>query len=419
MKKFAGLFLFGLVLLCWGRIGIHLSSQISLSAGGAPFYIMTPLFLCFLYLKVRNREWHFSADLTSPLFILSVFALASVLWSRGCDLSLFAGMVAPALMGYIMLRGLLATLGEEFFRERFLPVFCASPLLLVIRGIVESSGHLMGFGELDSPFEQHTLLSMNLLFVLPFTLMGLITDEKRRTLYGISIFFTVLSVVLCGSKVGLVSLFLLLALAVLCFGNAKVRIIAVLGGLVGIISLFLLPFTHQRFVGLLSISDDPYLITRTRIWDMTYSFVKDHLLFGIGFSRKTFLAMGIERFGEDIFFYEHPHNLYFQILALLGFAGMVLFLWLAVDLGGKIVRLSRCGKPECVLLGRAAALSFVVFLFNNLVEGALNSGRMMLTLLLVVAVVDHFHGKIQGKKEPAGRTGEAEPLHLTGSAASP
>jgi hypothetical protein len=417
MQRCGVLFLYGLLLLCWGRIGIHFSSHCSLSIGGTTLGIMAPLFLYFLYLKARSRDLDFHFSFASPLFILSLYALIAVLWSRGCDLSLFSGMLLPSLMGYCMVREFLDGGGEAFFRESFLPLFCCAPLLLVLRGIIESSGHLMGFGELDSPFEQHTLLSMNLLAVLPFTLMGLMDDEKRRLQYGICLFFTVLSVVLCGSKVGLVSLFLLLALAVLFLGSRKVKIIAILGGLVGVLSLFLLPFTHQRFVGLLSMGDDPYLITRTRIWDMTWSFVKEHLIFGLGFSRKTFLAAGIQRFGEDMFFYEHPHNLYFQILALLGLVGLGLFIWLAVDQAGKILALSRSGEPACISLGRAAALSFGVFLFNNLVEGALNSGRMMLTLLLLMAVIDHFYGTIsvkrdlscRMKREPGGPLPSDEP----------
>ena len=110
----------------------------------------------------------------------------------------------------------------------------------------------------------------------------------------------------------------------------------------------------------------------------------------IGFSRKAFLAQGISRFGEELFFYEHPHNLYLQIFSLLGIAGFIIFIWLCVDIGKKIYRLSKSPDSANALMGKAMSASFLVLLFENLVEGSLNSCRMMMSLFLVIAILDHL-----------------------------
>lgn len=390
MASVMNLFIIGLLLVDWGRVLLRLSPHISLSAGGTTTSVMVPLFLIYLFVKMCSRDRRVPLDLRSPLVVFSLYCGLSLFWCPRGDVWFFVRMVFPALLGYVMVRDFVAT-DAAFWRRKLLPALYAGALLIVLRGVVESSEHLMAFGELDSRYEHHTLMTMNLLILIPTVIAALHMRRTPVCFYLVSLILMIFATVLCGSRVGLVTLFLVLLHSTFSFSSVKTRLVGIGGTLAAVLFLFLLPATHQRFVGLLALGDDPYLITRTRIWDMTLSFADSHPLVGLGFSNKAFLEVGKEKFGELLFFYEHPHNLYLQIFTLLGAVGLILFIWLAVDTGKKLYALKGSADLDISSLGQALMVSFAWFLFANLVEGALNSPRLMVTIFLLLAVIDGLY----------------------------
>jgi len=405
------LFCVALVIISWGKVIIHLSPVLVLSLGGSTLGLMLALFLiCVAVLfRVSRTFWRPSHGL--PLFVFCLYALLSVLWSRGPDPLFFVDVLLPALLGYFLVRAF-ATADPSFWEERFFPVFALLPLLIVVRGLVDAPGHLLVFGELDSPQDQHTLVAMNLLFMIPLIFSRVLSDRRRHLFYGVCLGLMVLSVVICGSRVGLVALFLVLLYCMFRFAGKTIRVVGGVAVALGVAGLFAFPLTHQRFVGLLSLGSDPYMITRTRIWDMTFSFVKERLLFGTGYSRLTFLAVGKERFGEALFFYDHPHNLYLQLLALLGIVGCGIFLWFAIDTARKVMTLERCGNETMMVFAQAFAGSCAALLFTNLVESMLNSSRLMLSVFLMLAVLDVLYDRA-AQKSAADNDAEQMPLALS------
>jgi len=387
MASVMNLFVIGLLLVSWGRVLLRLSPHISLSLGGTTTSVMVPLFLVWLIMKLRSRDRRIHFDLRAPLVIFSLYCGISLVWCPRGDAWFFLRMIFPALLGYVMGGDFMEADGS-FWRVKLLPALVAGSLLIVLRGVVESPEHLMAFGELDSRYEHHTLMTMNLLLLIPLVIAALHMRRRPVYFYLVSLVLMIFATVLCGSRVGLVTLFLVLLHSTFTFSGTKTRLVGVCGTVAAVVFLFLLPVTHQRFVGLLALGDDPYLITRTRIWDMTLSFAGAHPLEGLGFSNKAFLEVGKEKFGEALFFYEHPHNLYLQIFVLLGVVGVLLLLWLAVDTGKKLLALRESADPDVASLGQALLVSFGWFLFANLVEGALNSPRLMLTVFLLLAVVE-------------------------------
>ncbi|MDQ7827041.1 MAG: O-antigen ligase family protein [Candidatus Eremiobacteraeota bacterium] len=389
MRKLGIAFLIGIAVIDWGRVAVHLSSQITFTLGGTARNVMIPLFLVFCFMTAFKKRRALSTKGLGPLAAFCGYAGLSILWSRGYDFWFFVNMIVPGFLALLMARALMEE-DRGFLWGKLLPVFCLGPLLIVARGLIDSPGHLLSMGELDSPFEQHTLIAMNLLFMIPLIVARLIDDKGRMSFYGIALVLTIMGVVLCGSRVGLVTLVLVIVLLIGSFASKQTRLIGA-GALVLVVVFFLaFPVTHQRFVGLLSLGDDPYLITRTRIWDMTWDFTKEHLLLGVGFSPDTFRALGAGRFGSDMFFYEHPHNVVLQVLSFLGIPGLVLFGWLAVSTGKKVAAIIRSAEGEEGHMGKALAVSFLGFLFMNLVEGGFNSCRMMLTLFIGLALVEYL-----------------------------
>lgn len=390
MDFFAKLFPICLILINWGRINIHLSPFITLSFGGTTTSVIVPLFVVYLILKRAAREQKFFHSAPLPVIIFFFYCLGTLLWTHPFDFFFFNTVLVPSVLAYLMLGDLLRR-DPAYLQEKFLPLFTISPLLIVARGLVDSPQYLINEGKLDSPADHHTLVAMNLLMMLPLVMGMLLRDDKRKLYYGVTLVLTILGIVLCGSRVGLVVLFLEILIGLFLFAGRQIRLIGAVALIVSVLFLYALPMTHQRFVGLRRLGDDPYMVTRTRIWDMTSQIVKDHLLFGVGFSQKTFLALGKERFGyqngEPVFFYEHPHNLYLQILAFLGIAGTLIFLWLSADVGWKLMWLE---KKEKAWLAKPLIIGFLGFLVMNLVEGALNSGRMMTNLFLIFAIIDYM-----------------------------
>jgi len=384
-----------LVMISWGKVLLTLSPVITISLGGSTLGLMIPLFLFCAVVKFRMGQTFWRSSHAFPIFVFCLYALISVIWSRGPDPLFFVDVLAPALMSYLLVRGFAAA-DSSFWEERLFPVFALMPLLIVLRGLVDAPGHLLAFGELDCPQDQHTLVAMNLLFVIPLIFSRVLSDRRRHIFYGICLGLMVLGVVICGSRIGLVGLFLVLLYCMFRFAGKTIKFAGAVVVACGVAGLFVFPVTHQRFVGLLSLGNDPYMITRTRIWDMTLSFVNEHLLFGTGYSRLTFLSVGKERFGEVLFFYDHPHNMYLQILVLLGIVGCLLFLWFVIDTARKILTVERCGGISARLFAQAFAGGCATLLFSGLAESMLNSSRLMLAFFMMLAVLDTLYDKHSG-----------------------
>ena len=400
MECMGHLFLVGLLIVSWGRIMLRLSPHLSLSLGGTTTAVVAILFFLNLITRWRSGRPLISVPWRSPLFVFTALAAISILWCPQHDVFFFTSTIFPAFLAYLVARDLCA--GErDWWSDRLLPVLFIGALLMVLRGVIETSDHLMAFGELDTRFEHHTLLAMTFSFLIPLVIAAISRNRARALFYGIILALMIFASVLCGSRVGLVTLFLVLIHSTLCFSGKKMRLLGGISMVLGVVFLFLLPVTHQRFAGLLSLGDDPYLITRTRIWDMSLSFVGSHPLLGLGFSNRAFLEAGKARFGEVLFFYEHPHNLYLQVFALLGIAGVIVFLWLAADIARKIMVLAKSGTPAVEAFGKALSVSFTWFLFMNLVEGAFNSARLMLMLFVMLAVVDDLFSRENRENVPS------------------
>jgi len=413
-KWCVALFCVVLVMISWGKVIVHLSPVLDVSMGGSTLGLILPLFLVCVVVLFRMSRTFWRPSHGLPLFVFCLYAFVSVLWSRGPDPLFFVDVLAPALLGYLLVRGFAAA-DPSFWDERLFPVFALLPLLIVLRGLVDAPGHLLAFGELDCPQDQHTLVAMNLLFVIPLVFSRVLSDRRRHIFYGICLGLMVLSVVICGSRIGLVALFLVLLYCMFRFAGKTIRIAGAVIVALGVAGLFAFPVTHQRFVGLLSLGNDPYMITRTRIWDMTLSFVRERLLFGTGYSRLTFLSVGKDRFGEVLFFYDHPHNMYLQILAFLGIVGCGFFLWFVIDTARKVMAVERGGGEAAKFFALAFAGGCAALLFSGLAESMLNSSRLMLSFFIMLAVLDTLYDNVLHRAERNRVEGEVCPRSEEGA----
>lgn len=385
MKLFSKIFFLSILLIAWGRIKFPLGENLFFSIGGTPRGVILPLFLLFLYFIWREKDSiKYMLRRNLPLWVFCGFCFLSVSWTSPTDSSYAVEMLLPGILCYIMAGHLLKK--QAVTMRQLVLLLSAVPLLVILRGLLFTPEYFLEHGGLDTPFEHYTLIAMMLVFMMPLVLYEIMQPGKKRFLFVAVFALSSIAIIACGSRIGLMSYILVAVLTAIFLSEKKIRISLSLGILLCAAALYFLPVTHQRFDGLKDLGNDPYMITRTRIVDMTAEIIARQPILGTGFSELSYIEKGKELFGE-IFFYSHPHNIFLQIPAFLGIAGSCLFLWLAIETGRRILGLAK----RTGMLGVTFVISFVGLIFMNMADVFFQSTRMMLLLFIALTVVDSLY----------------------------
>jgi len=146
-------------------------------------------------------------------------------------------------------------------------------------------------------------------------------------LFGFTVYYT-------GLRFSLVVLVGVLGLMFVYFAvkrNLNIRRAVMLGTAVGVLLItflfgdFINPHLKERYekVAKDKIMLDAPIITRISAMEVAVEMIKAKPVFGLGLG-----GFKIKNFGEAAFFHKYPHNIILEILAELGTAGLLLFLWL-------------------------------------------------------------------------------------------
>ncbi|MDQ7827146.1 MAG: O-antigen ligase family protein [Candidatus Eremiobacteraeota bacterium] len=374
------LFCLMLLIFGWGRTVFYSGNRIVFSCGDMARSTFIPLFVLYALYRAFRRDLAPVTFWRDPLFLFVALAALSPLWGSLHDSSRVMDYLIPQYCAYLMACYFLAR-SEGRLASPLIAVLISSVALMVLRAFFELIFIPGEVAIMHSSSEHHTILAMLVIMVLPLAAAQLTRQEatRGRALYGLALALFLAGIFFTSSRIGWIAFAcqLLCWIALMKKGPARLASVIVPLALF-LMLLFLFPQVGKRFDTLGNLAGDRETGTRLMNWKMGLSLVADHPLLGIGYSNKEYYREA--RAKDSHFQYEHPHNLYLQVLAYLGIAGLAVFGAIAI----RTVRAFLSSKGKIPLWG-AFLTSFLGFLVMNCADSALNSQRATLILLLILS----------------------------------
>lgn len=378
-------FVVAICIIGWGRTAYYSGNKIVFSFGGNSSGIIFPLFFIYCSYRLYKKDFSHEKFWNDPLFIFSIYVFISPIWSSLRDFSWVKGYILPAFMGYCMGSYLLE---RDFRRFRFsyiiLLFFFAT--LIVLRGLFELIFIPGSVNIMHSTVEHHTMIALVIILAIPLVVGVLFERGSYPILSSCCLIVLILGIFFVSSRIGWISFIFLCFFFFWKIKHLRKRILLfIVPVLVFSIMFILLPHYRERFFSLGHLVSDRETGTRIENWRMCTNLIKKHFIFGLGYSNKEYIRA--TRQYDSHFQYEHPHNLYLQIICYTGLLGLILLgflFWKVYDAFRKYR-----GMAESPLY-IALQATFLAFLLFNLVDSALNSHRASLMTFLLLAYLFKF-----------------------------
>jgi O-antigen ligase len=380
---FTSLFAFGVLIIGWGPTAYQYQGKTVFSFGGNTSGIIIPLFLIYGAYRLRERDFSPSRFWKDPLFFFSAFAALSPLWGEHRDFSLVKGYLFPALMGYWMgsyiLRKSAGTLTSFL-----VTIMTGSVALMVARGMSELPFIPEKVAIMHSTAMHHTTIAMMILMALPLAIGMLpLSRGKTRVLFVAFLIIYCAGIFLVSSRIGWIAFFCLCIFYLFKLPGTRSKALAI-GAPIILFGLFLLVFPHYmtRFTSLGNLRGDLETSTRLHNWRVAGAILGQSFIQGISFSNVEYKARG--RAIDSHFQYEHPHNLFLQILVYCGIPGLMLFFMILWKIAGGLRGWNNSGEPSLTTGLEGGLLGLAVI---NCADTAFNDHRAMLMVFLLVALI--------------------------------
>ena len=304
------------------------------------------------------------------LFLIAVFASAILSSDFEKALGIFKGWFLIPIIYYWLI---INVFDRKDITKLSIPIFIS---LIVISiwallqkiGIIGALFYQKGDASFDQylsvnfrifgPFESPNYLAM---YLVPAIFLSLLvfdfTKEKiYKSLLGFLFLLPFIALILSGSRAGIIA-FIIGCLIYLIFGfkdKDKVVVTPILKFSL-IFSLLAGFFVWIFLVGLNPASDS----VRIEIYKYSWQILKDNWIFGIGLGefQNTIseITKNVASFRTHALPYAlHPHNIFLAMWLNLGLAGLVLFVWILVDLFRNIFKIN--SPVKMVLLISAIAI---------------------------------------------------------------
>lgn len=228
------------------------------------------------------------------------------------------------------------------------------------------------------------------IFSIFIVIMLLINSKKKsqKIFLSISSILLILNIILSQSRNALLALVLGLFLLSLIY-NKKLIIPSFLIAII----LLLIPESQRRLMSILDFSQNS---SRIKIWETTIFMIEDKPLWGIGYDNYFKIYPSYIKHTPRLMIHEtyealHPHNVFLKFhteLGIIGTIAFIIFLLLTVFNIYKNIKLCSDNKMKSIYI--AIAVSFLSFLFMNMIDCYYNSLKVMITMLIVLGI-SNFH----------------------------
>lgn len=253
--------------------------------------------------------------------------------------------------------------------------------------------HINAENRISSFLENSNILGLYAVSALFIVIMLFLNSKKnyQKVCFSICSLLLIINIILSQSRNALIALILGSILLSLIYNKKLILPTAITLG-----TLIILPISRARIIDILSTNQN---ISRIKIWKITNFIIKDNLLFGIGYDGYSAVYPDYANNYKDLmirsdYIAYHPHNLFLKFQSELGVLGTVfllLFLVLTLYNFYKNIKLFKNSKNEAIIIG--TMISFLSFLFMNLVDSYFNSPKAIMTLCLILGISNFYSNK--------------------------
>lgn len=394
------LFVVLLGIVGWGKLDVWLAPWFHFSVGGGASGAFRLLLAGYVVARVSARDVRLRGDwLLDPLVLLYLLAAVSPLWTwaepewpvRSHDTGDVLGVVLPGLTAYLVSRYLLDR-DFETYGLGLLRALTVALSLVALQILVSAPSTLLDFSQVDSFYEHHTHVAMRMVMAIPLTI-GLLMFDRRgggegtvRPAYVALLVLQIVGLTIANSRIGWIALGAVGAYGVAFGVSSKMRRWFAFALLMMLALAFTHPKVRANFLSVFNMRNEENYQRRLVIYSTDLKLIARHPLAGLGFSSRTFLYAGRALEGEW-WEYDHPHDLFLQVVVYLGVPGFVLLVWVIVALGRAVVFLGRRAPPNYAPLVSAVRGALLGLVVMNVAETALSSERVAFMLPVLLAFV--------------------------------
>lgn len=377
-------FIGALLVAGWGKIDIDLASTVSLSIGGSTRALFYIVFVLYLIIRMIRRDLRKVCFIRDPLTIFGLCCITSTWLSSPDDFYTFSSTFLPAILAYFVIRYLLQNMSKASV-ERYLKSIIFFALLVLLRAFADAKGnYFINPTIMSTTSEHHTIVAMITLSVFPLCVGFLSIEKKKKLPYIFALFVMLMGMILCNSRIGWFTFFVLVLYLILLMKSSNVRYTLLAFIVVGFVSfLFLFPHLHKRFLSLFNLIEDRDFQLRMQVWSYTLAIIREHFIIGIGFSVDQFKSVGALYIKD--FAFHHPHNFILAVLVYTGIIGFSVFLWIMVKIVRDLVILTRVLDNAMKIYIQALKVSFLGFFLMNMVDNVFTSPRASLLFFVLMA----------------------------------
>ncbi len=235
--------------------------------------------------------------------------------------------------------------------------------------------------------------SSSLIFKLPFVIF-LVQNEKNKSykfLLKIIEIMSIIGIVILGSRLGFISLFIIYFLYFLWY--KKNRLARVLSMIIIIVSSFFINNTKSTNGGILSnigietLASDESTYQRLNFYKKAINLSFERPLFGYGLGSWKYESLPYEgNKDKDLLVPYYTHNDFLQTFFELGFVGLFGYLIILITLFKKIIYANVEFKGVLII-------TFMMFLLNSLLNFPLHRSQEIIPFIIVVSMIFSLKNK--------------------------
>lgn len=312
-------FFFSINFEVWDPLNTNGSFSISKLTGLIYFFVMIPQIMNFISVKEVNRHVKPVIYFFTLLTIVSIFNIKPD-YPSFFDFSIFQNII----LFWILINHEHKNPG---ILEKGIFSFAIGSIVLALLfyigiGIEIEGGRVTIFGDNENIVGLRMSISVIILLMAVF--QNKLKMSKLRILLLLPIPIMLNLMALTGSRVALISFILAFLIGLVLFKTRKItpKVLIFFTGMALFILIwqYLMQFEILKYRMLLSFREGN-LSERNIIWSQILPLIKSNPIFGIG--RTGYAQFAQNTFGQDL----SPHNVFLEILALTGAAGLIFYLF--------------------------------------------------------------------------------------------
>ena len=246
---------------------------------------------------------------------------------------------------------------------------------------------------ISSFLENSNILGLYAVLALFIVVMLLLNSKKKyqKLIFLTSSILLILNIILSQSRNALLALVFGSIVLSLLYNKKLILPSSIILG-----TLLIIPISRARIIDILSTNQN---ISRIKIWKITNLIIKDHSLFGTGYDTYSSVYSNYVNTYQDLmirneYIAYHPHNVFLKFQSELGILGTIFFvLFIVLTLYNlyKNIKLIKSSKEKAIIIG--TTVSFLCFIFMNLVDSYFNSPKAVITLCIILGISNFYSSK--------------------------